>query len=260
MKLPNVWRRKRGRREFGSFYCEIKGERINLRTQSRAKALGRAAAAMRGDRSFESDSQGAAKLIAALDGGDSARKTLSLVDPLAVVDGGVAGAASTPPGEPPAPPPPPPPEPEVIEPEPVAPGDTGWTDDVRGAAAAAEAEATPPPVIDPAWLDLAIKKAAVLLVEAQLWTHDWCARRWGEVELGKVLPDDPTRAAPQAIWEAFIRRHMPAELPIPDWLLAPILVAGQCLPVQIAGAKPIPKKEQQPASDDAGAAETRAAA
>ena len=59
---------------------------------------------------------------------------------------------------------------------------------------------------------------------------------------GQPWPDTDPREAGRQMWEQFGKRVCPDDLVVPDWVLAPALVAVQVLPIQIQHAKPLAPK------------------
>ncbi len=56
---------------------------------------------------------------------------------------------------------------------------------------------------------------------------------------GEKWPDTDPREPGRAMWEKFGRRICPDNLVLPDWALAPALVAAGTLPIQVANRKPV---------------------
>jgi hypothetical protein len=288
VSLPELHRnRKKNGRYYGSFWVRWDGERCTLDTEDPGLARARRKQVVAGKRFGKP----AAVAVSSSTPPPLGRE---LVDALDQVDGQSQqptpemGTGPVPaPGPPAASPPPADVAPRAATPLALPPVEAakaaGWADDLGAAAAASDAAASSGAPgdggptsdggsrvgFDPAWLENGIKKAAGLAVEAQLWLQEWAARRWGEVELGKVPKDSDAREPGRDLWEGFIRRIMPTDLPIPDWLAAPIAVAMFTLPVQLAGARPISKNPapvdispdgQQPPAADAATEAARDAA
>jgi hypothetical protein len=62
---------------------------------------------------------------------------------------------------------------------------------------------------------------------------------------GQPWPDTDPREAGRQMWEQFGKRVCPDDLVLPDWVLAPALVAVQVLPIQVQHAKPLAPKPKQ---------------
>lgn len=278
------WKVVRGGREIGKFHTLCTGGlRVNLWTvdaveaAKRARIARSAAAAGFEVPDFRRAAEGAAAAADAVAALGNAAPSTALVPT-------TAGA----------PPSPPPAEPEIIEPEPIPQAQRsaeGWADDVAAAASASTGEPPPPEpgagvrMADLPWLAGAIVTGSKVLVALQLRGQAWAIRAIGDVEAGRVGPvvepapqteedlasvmkkaaqpwagDDPREPGRQ-VWEGFLKRVMPEDLPIPDYLLAPLLVGVFTLPVQIAGCTPIvrPAGEREAAATEARPDERAAA-
>jgi len=112
--------------------------------------------------------------------------------------------------------------------------------------------------------DIALMKtvfvsASRIAVQLQIALHVLVARYLFKLELDPIRDDLPkdvagfmaAQAQPwpetdprepgRAMWEQFGKRVCPDDLVVPDWVLAPALVALGTLPVQVAHAKPVVK-------------------
>jgi hypothetical protein len=287
--LPKLWQRNIGGKLIGAFHVTIKGTRINLGTKDASEALKRRKLAMAGRRKFKDDIEGAAEAtIAALDGTAGAQSP-------AVVDAGAATETPATSTAPTAPPPQLPPVLPELAPAPAvnqqAPSD--WAAAANTAAAEVPSDASLPGGDGSAGAALPkvkfgelpfLKGAFVTLskmaVTVQVALQAWAARVIGDVEVGRVGPpaeqltpeefaaqaanakpwdaDDPREQGRQ-IWEECFKRICPDDFDVPDWLLAPMVVAMFTLPVQIAGAKKIDHSKDPP-KPEAPADEARAAA
>jgi hypothetical protein len=184
--------------------------------------------------------------------------------------------------------------PEVIEPEPIpaapAAAAAGWADDVNQAAGATSSPAAggdASPAIpgsgmkfsDLPWFSGALVTASKLAVGAQVKLQGWAIRWLGDVEAGRVGPppapapateetfatfsrklstpwgDEDPRELGRQVYEGVLRRLCPDELPIPDYVLAPVLVLITTLPVQLAGATKIKRDATTDAAPAAAAGE-----
>lgn len=101
--------------------------------------------------------------------------------------------------------------------------------------------------ISPEMIEGIIKQAAQVLVEIQIQGQEYLWARWGKIQAGKVPENHDSRKIPLELWEQAIREWIPPELPIPPWLLAPIICAAMTVPVQIEGSTPL-KKPTDPAT------------
>lgn len=268
MTTPKLWQRTNADGKFfGSYHVTIKKRRINLHTQDVETARKRRALAMRGQQRFKDDSQGAAeKLIAALDA--TPDHTAGVVDGAArtpgadLPSGGAPPQLALPPMQPETPEP-------VIEPERIDAGGGSWTDDVAAAAggatpdgAAADAGATAGGSSSVRLSDLPMMAgifitASRLLVQLQVMGQVKAARSLFKVDLPMLSDPPPKDLADflrqqsekwpdthpcepgRQMWEAFLRRVCPDDFPVPDYIMAPILVGIGTLPLQIANAEKI---------------------
>jgi hypothetical protein len=221
MKLPKLWRKKRGGREVGSYHATVKGDDVNLGTSDAKEAHARLLEAVRkGRRNFGDE---VAEAAAALD---------DVSEPPAVVAGDgprapapPAAALTLPPAQPDAyiPPPPPP---------------AGDADDMAAAAEEVAGDAgagAAPPEVDPSVLDQLLENAGAMLVEAQLGLQAAIVhRRTGKIA-APVPADSPLRTAAAAAWGAQLKIWFPADVMLPPWAMALILPA-LAMPAQFAGA------------------------
>jgi hypothetical protein len=261
-KAPALWRRKKASGEyFGSFHVTIKGVRVNLWTQNAEKARKRRLEAMRGKREFDPDESEAAaeKLIEVLDAPPAPSSSPPELPPASFQPDG-------PPPELPLALPPMPPAssaPEVVDAQRIDPPPaSSWTDDATAAAGAglpgdeapemAGAERTrlsDLPILQGAFITL-----SRLCVQIQIAAQVAAARKFAGLDVpmladppakdmgeflaqqGQKWPDTDPREPGRQIWEGFFRRICPDDLPVPDWALAPLVVAAMTLPMQFANA------------------------
>jgi hypothetical protein len=142
----------------------------------------------------------------------------------------------------------------------------GATTEPAPATTAAPAPETPPDDGKVRIKDIAIMKsvfvtASRIAVQLQIAFHVLVARYLFKLELdpirdenipkdvagfmaaqGQPWPDTDPREAGRQMWEQFGKRVCPDDLVLPDWVLAPALVAVQVLPIQIQHAKPLAPK------------------
>lgn len=286
-------RRKKDGKPFGAFHCYVSGRLVNLQTDDEQLAQVRADQAVRGQRSWprkmskEAHRAPALRALAELGTAASSPAAPPVAPVVALV-----------PAPPPDPPPPDPPAREVIDPEPIpaapAAAAAGWADDVNQAAGSSTPAADSAPdakkaseplrFADLPWFNGALVTASKLAVAAQVKIQAVCIRWIGDAEAGRVGPppvrdtgepetfaafqkklatpwegDDPRELGRQ-VYEGFLRRICPEELPIPDYLLAPVLVAICTLPVQIGGATKINKDASPAAAAPEAAPHAQAAA
>jgi len=91
-----------------------------------------------------------------------------------------------------------------------------------------------------------VKQIASTIVELQIHGQEYLFIRWGKLQPGEVPIDSEARKIPAAIWESQVRKWIPLDVPLPEWVVAPILVAMMAGTIQLEGAKPIRKPETAP--------------
>ena len=87
-----------------------------------------------------------------------------------------------------------------------------------------------------------------MLTELQIAGQDWLIARYAKVQAGEVPYVGPKaigREAGKEIWTQAINEMFPSEIPLPPWLVAPIAIAALTVPVQLADAQPLKKKEEK---------------
>jgi hypothetical protein len=272
-KIPKPYRRKNHRgKEFGSYYCKVRGEEINLACQDPDEAYRRAAAAKRdGKRNFKADAEAAA--AAAIEARTKPIPPPTPPDELAAARAAAAAAAATaaaesaqpratsdPPARPAATPAEIPPRPDPT-PSPVPPAtparEPNATNEAPGHERVEEAareatqqrdstEAPPPPPpppgmqFDPAFLDMIAKQGARTIVDLQLMLQAWIVfKRTGD-KPGKVPPE--ASAFPVQLWEHQLKIWVARwNFDLPPWAIA-LFLTSMCYPLQHATrTKPAPK-------------------
>lgn len=273
--VPTLWKVKQQGKEIGNYRTTIKGERINLGTKDPDEARRRRALALKGERSFSDDTGAvgaASAIVAALDGTGVA-KTAPVVEP----------------PRPAAPilPPAPAPAPELpsahtvaaalpasglqrdpARPDGYIPPADGWAESVRGAAAEAEGAAASSQAagegdgegerVDADMLREMIDFAAASAVELQIWLQSWAIKRGLKIKTAVVSDDAKGREVGKKLWSRCFQRLMPTDLPIPDYIAAPVLIAALTLPLQLGEGATVVKDEEETAAG--GGAQAAAAA
>ncbi len=290
-KIKRKKNKKNGRYE-GNCYAFIAGRKVDLGTEDHNVAIKNLRAAVKGKREFQSDTTAAAaatvEVLQLVD--PPAPAPAPPQNGKQTSHGG--GELETPKGtmlpiEPAAPlqlhaVPPPADEPAARPTN----GATDWATHAQAAAesaGAAQGAATEPPpepavrLADIPWMQGAFITASKFLVAAQLRAQAIAARWIADVDLGPVGPPPPPqpktmeefqallesmaqpwsafdpREPGRQIWEGFLRRICPDDLPLPDWVQAPLLVALFTLPVQLMGmqkAKPEPEQQEAAAAQE----------
>lgn len=246
-RLP--FRKSEGGRLHGSWLVWVKNKRVNLRTKNADIALLRSKEAFAGVRTWaQDDGQGPAQAVAdALTGTGGAQSP-------PVVERGTAAPAGFPPGSSPvtpAPALPPIPEAPPEGPPKAPPGVTGdyipppagWADAVRGAASTASSAAPDDDGAgdgpDPEFVAMILGVAAGFAVELQLLAQAWIIKKRAKLVASPVPEDAKGREVATKLWTSAMRKWLPDDMPIPDWLAAPLMLAALTIPVQLTGAKPV---------------------
>ncbi len=94
-------------------------------------------------------------------------------------------------------------------------------------------------VIPPQLMEGLIKQVAATLVELQIHGQEYLWLRFAKLNPGQVAPESDARKVPAAIWESQVRKWIPTDMPLPEWVVAPLLVAFMAGTVQLEGARPV---------------------
>lgn len=216
---PKIKRRKKGGIEVGPYRVTLEsGERVDLGTEDYAVARSRASEAMRGVREWTSPPA------------PTADPPSAGIDDWSIDLGNAAASVDVPP--------------------PL--GETGdYIPPTDKPAAEETAEAEPPIAtkLSPEFFNGILDQLAVMLVELQLQGHEWIAARFAKVQLGPVPTEGPAsvaRTAGAEMWRAALKEWIPETVPLPPYILAPMLIAASALPVQLASATVIKDDEPTP--------------
>jgi hypothetical protein len=233
--IPKLWRgRNKEGKEVGAWYIHIKKKPVNLRTQDYTKARERAREALAGKRDFvderyfeesvPEETSTSQRQIAAIpetpettqgagDWASDAQRAASAGTTAVKLDEYI----------------PPPPKDEPITAKPIpTPG-------------AADSTNLPPELMEGL-----IKQIAHTLVELQIHCQEYLAIRFGKFQPGEVPLESDARKIPAAIWESAVRKMIPTDVPLPEWLVAPLLVAMLAGTLQLEGATPLRKEDVPP--------------
>lgn len=266
-RLP--FRYKKNGKDAGSFFTrEPGGKDLNLRTKNAEVALKRLSEAKKGKRVFEDDGGGAAAAVAAAVVGTGGASTPLVVEPAAPAASGLPAAGAPPPVPPLSPtytaPPalprvPPaqgaesPPDasggPTPVMPDGYIPPAPGWADAVASAAGSAgPTGGEGAPEIDDEFLDQVVGVVAEVVVELQISAQAWLIKRRAKIVAGPIPPDDKGRELGRKLWTTALKKMFPDVPDIPEWLLAPMIIAALTVPRQIQDGTPIkPNEESAPA-------------
>ena len=270
------FRPKKDGRETRTYVVRIKGREISLKTRDPDIANARAKEAYAGRRDWPRDdgregngTSAASVVAAALVGtGDIMPPVVEPAAPAA--QGLTAGGPPTPSPSlplahtaPPAlPPPSGSPGPETpasgapgateVHPDGYMPPPADWADRVAAAAAAdgPKAEGTAPD-LDPEFLDQMLGVCADVTVELQIGLQAWLIKRRAKLEAGAIPPDAKGREIGRQLWIAAFKKWFPSDLELPEWLLAPIMIAALTVPKQLQDGTPV--RTQSAGRPDVGA-------
>jgi hypothetical protein len=240
MKLPKMYRKKRGGRYVGSWRVMIDGSEVNLGTSDAEAARPRLRQAVQhGKRRFDDE----AELAADLEGAREDEAPAEMHPPPSTSF--EIGSVVAPP--PPAPPPPPPADPAPELPAPSQ--DAGDAEDM--AAAAADVAAGSPAndnaaaavlPIDNSVLDGMLEQGGAVIVDLQLALQAYAIKRGTGLVAGAIPPDSKLRTDAAKAWVQQLKIWFPSTTALPPWAVALILPA-MALPAQLAGARPPTKEE-----------------
>ena len=228
--IPAISRLKRGGKYVGNYGCLVKGKRVNLETLDYELARERAVLAVQGA-PFKHVQKSPVSFAVRSFGGGSDDWAADLASAVSDAPSETPPPEETPPQETPT---------TNVEPDAYLPPNTSEP-----------AEPEPPKSqsskLPPGFMSGIARKAAMVLVELQIMGQEWLAKRWAKVQMGTVPTEGPNaigREAGQELWEQALVDLIPSEIDLPPYLLAPIIVAALTVPVQIAGASPLPEEEQ----------------
>lgn len=242
--LPSLFRQKRkdgkGRvREVGCYYVQVKSKRINLRTANEAKAEVRRLEAINGVRDWPYDEVE----VPMTDVTPPSTPTLRLlpavqdpqVDELARAVAGL-GSPQTGPQTGPEPEDPP----HFEDAEKIHEGDGSNPPPPSNAPTPGpEAPKEDSTTLPDNFLDQSIGMCAMVAVELQVMMQAYLIKRFGKVEAGPV--PDAIKVASVEVWTLYFKTIVPKDVPLPGYLVAPILLATAGVAAQVMGAQPINK-------------------
>jgi hypothetical protein len=254
MKVPRLFRKKRGGKHYGNWLASIKGQDVNLGSKNAEICRKRLRAALKGKRDFAGDAELAADAMEKADVAGAAAPETRPVAQGTTPEG--AAAPSTP----------------VLEPELISPGGAPLqldeaaflraagpaNDNARAEAEAtnaAAAETSPPagdapdpeaPAMPPGVIDGFLKQGAEAIVLAQLQLQGWIIKkRFGRIV--QPLTGDGAQKTIDAAAEAWVAQlevWFPDIKSCPPWLIAvgaPLML----LPAQLETSIPDPDKKPE---------------
>lgn len=238
MRLPRMYRKKRGDKLVGSWRVMIAGDEVNLGTTDAELARERLRAALqRGRRNFDDELTEAAELEDVND------------LPAAPGPTGQAPPQPTQVAEPPASTAPPPPSTAPLPELPPPAQDAGDAEDM--AAAAAEVAAGAPandnaaaaalPISNDV-LDAMLEQGASVIVDLQLSLQAYAIKRGTGLVAGAIPTDSTLRTGAAKAWVQQLKVWFPSTTMLPPWAVA-IILPAMALPQQLATARPPTKDE-----------------
>jgi hypothetical protein len=251
MKLPKLWRKKRGTKYSGSYYVTLDGQDVNLGTSDANEATARLLEAVKKrKRRFpdELDQAAAAMEVDELPAAAAAAQ--------AAQGGGVPGqmpaGGSTPP---------PAPAPAPAAPPVDAAAEAAATNEAAAELGGPANDNAAPPPMDPDVLRGLVEQAAHVLVDAQLSLQAYIVKRSigeapppmpievrnaaGELVLNPATgkPLESPRAIAARAWAVQFEKWFP-NLNLPEWAIA-LILTGAYLPAQFAAAAALAESKKQ---------------
>lgn len=239
--LPKLWRqRNKGGNEVGAWYITIKKKAVNLRTQVYAVARERArevyfagkdAKTFQDERFMEQPAPKTDGMPAPVEGQPqpSGDWTSDVAD--AAANGLSPDAYTSPQGK----------ETPLLTAIPRTSEDEPKPETPKVDEASEDSTKIPPEM-----LEGLVKQLAMMLVEGQIAGQQWLAIRFGKFEPGAISAADISPSIhPAKLWESQIRKWLPTDVPVPEWLAAIILTGMVTIPVQLANAKPLKKEKSE---------------
>lgn len=214
MKLPKLWRKKRGGKHYGAWWATLDGHDLNL-----------------GNKDARIAERKLRELVAAQ---AAAATDPEIPDPPPAPD---------PPAVPdPAPAPAPVPAPAPAPPAPDPASDQAEAEATNEAAAGAAAASSSAPaaapdlVIPPEALDAMLMTGASALVEVQLELQAWVIKKRTGKIAGKLPPESQLRDLAAQAWVSQFKKWFPDLEFVPPWVLA-LALPMLAMPLQIANAQ-----------------------
>jgi len=235
--VPKIRRIKIKGKEIGNFYIMFRGEKINLKTTDYMTARDRAKAAVEtGVKEWPDANQKALPLA-----GEFRQESANTPsDWTADVAAAASGAYV-------------PPEPQPAQPDTVYPPALPPIVDKEGT------NDKPPPTSDgetfpeftqipPEFFAQVMDQAAAILVELQLSGQAFLIRKMAKREAGTIAADHAARKGAESIWKMWLAKSIDPKIPLPEYVVAPLLLMAFTAPEQLMTSKPIPKEEKGPVS------------
>lgn len=235
--IPKLYRqRTKDGKEVGAWYCpKVKGKiskPVNLRTQDYFKARERSREALNGRKDFPDDRY--------FDDGGVPKppKDAPVVDDWAADAQSAAKQSVEPdayfsPGDQPM---------AALNAKPASPPAPGGAPAVTPEPPKTTSEGTQ---IPPEMMEGFIKQIANTLVELQIHGQEYLWIRAVKVNPGAVPLESDARKIPATIWESQLKKWLPTDIPLPEWVAAIGLTVMMAGTVQFQGATPL-RPDQMP--------------
>lgn len=233
--IPKIRRIKIKGKEIGSCFIVLRGEKIILKTTDYMTARDRAKEAVETGRRDWPDERKALPPA-----GEFRQETPSDW----TADVAAAASGSSPPLDDVAPEPA---RPDAIFPPALPPIKDEGTNDKPPPAS--DGESMPEfTQIPPEFFAQVVEQAAEILVELQLSGQAFLIRKMAKREAGPIGPDHAARKGTVAIWKMWLSKSIDPKIPLPEYIVAPLMLLAFAGPEQLITSKPIPKEEPKPAS------------
>ena len=237
--VPKIRRIKIKGKEIGNFYIMLRGEKVNLKTTDYMTARDRAKEAVEvGTKEWPDANQRALPPV----GGEFRQESQNTPSDWTADVAAAASGAYVPPTAP-----------EPAQPDAVYPPALPPVVDKEGATD------KPPPTSDgetfpeftqipPEFFEQVIDQAAQILVELQLTGHAFLIRKMLKREAGEIPENHAARKGTIMIWKAWLSKSIDPKIPLPEYVVAPLMLLAFAGPEQLMTSKPIPKEEKGPVS------------
>lgn len=100
--------------------------------------------------------------------------------------------------------------------------------------------------LPPEMLEELLETAASMLVQMQLDAQAYLIRRMAKREPAVLDERNETRIGATKIWKDYLKTAVPANVPLPPYLVAPLLIVSFGATEQIAKSTPLEKKDVKP--------------
>jgi hypothetical protein len=265
VKLPKLWRKKRGTKYSGSYYITLDKNDVNLGTSDANEATARRLEAVKKrKRNFRDELDEAAEAMELAEEQEAAAAADDSTQGGGIPGQMPAGGSTPPPAPAPAPAP-------AAAPQVDAAAEAAATNEAAAELGGPANDNAAPPPMDPDVLRGLVEQAAHVLVDAQLSLQGYIVKRStgeapppmpievrnaaGELVINPATgkPLESPRAIAARAWAVQFEKWFP-NLNLPEWAIA-LILTGAYLPAQFAAAMALAeqKKQQKPAEPRAEA-------